>query len=257
MLRINSVVTSGFGKETGLISFLYSYFLNFYGLDFYPIIVVNHIGLDLEEKIFYGEEITHINIRFDIGADIRPKSHREKNEIFIQIIHQALLRLAREDPRMDAAKLEAIRELILTKDFEFDIEYITTPNEADKFLVGKIILRPHMEQFDFVAQILYQEKIKWQALIYEGGPSSYYFDDILSYGKWNGVKEFIFGGNRSEIQFHFDVNEGKIILINNNENKAIAPIFNLFRVNAGSHEMQDYLNSLPPAMAGIIAFKPN
>ncbi len=240
-----------------MISFLYSYFLIKYDMDFYPLIIVNHIGFDLKERIFYSKEKTHINIRLDIGEDIRPKSHREKNEIFLEIIHQALMRLAREDPRMISSKLEEIRDLILKNDFTFDVDYITTPNDEDKYLVGKIILRPRMEQFDFIAQIVYQDKIKWQALVYEGGPSSYYFNDILSYGKWNGVKEFIFGGNRSEIEFHFDANNGKITLINNNENKAVAPIFSLFRLNAGSRELQDYIDSLPPAIGGIISFKPN
>ena len=109
------------------------------------------------------------------------------------------MRLAREDPRM-ISKLEEIRDLILKNDFTFDVDYITTPNDEDKYLVGKIILRSRMNIY-FIAQIVYQDKIKWQALVYEGGPSSYYFNDILSYGKWNGVKEFIFGGNRSGFNF--------------------------------------------------------
>ncbi len=56
MLRLNSVINSGFGKETGFISFLYSYLLNIYGLDFCSLIIVNHIGLDLDERIFYDKE---------------------------------------------------------------------------------------------------------------------------------------------------------------------------------------------------------
>ena len=106
MLRLHSVVSSGFGKETGLISFLYSHLLNIYGLSLYDLIIVNHIGLDLEEKIFYDKGKIHINIRCPLEDTFLHKSASEKNLIFLDIIHSALLRLSNEDARIVAGKVE-------------------------------------------------------------------------------------------------------------------------------------------------------
>jgi len=257
MLRLHSVISSGFGKETGLICFLYSYLLDVYKLDFYESIIVNHIGLELEEKIFYDKRRVHINIRYPIDDTFFYKNAHEKNVVFLDIIHNGLLKLAGEDTRMEPIKLEKIRHEILSKDFLFEVEYMVVPNEADKDLVAKILLHPHAEKFDFFARIVYGGQIKWEALIYEGGPSSYYFDDLFYNGKWKGDREFVVVGRRSEIEFHFNADDGKITLINTSEDKSKAPIFSLFRINAGSQELRDYINSLPPAVAAIITYQPN
>jgi hypothetical protein len=257
MLRLHSVISSGFGKETGLISFLYSHLLNISRLDFCDLIIVNHIGLELEEKIFYDKGKIHINIRYPVDDAFLYKSAREKNVVFLDIIHNALLRLAIEDARMEPIKLEKIRQEILDKDFLFEVEYMVVPSETDKNLVAQILLHPHTDKFDFFARIVYKEQIKWEALIYEGGPSSYYFDDLFYNGKWKGDREFVVGGRRSEIEFHFNADDGRITLINTSEDKSKAPVFSLFRINAGSQELQDYINSLPPAVAAIITCQPN
>src|SRR5882757_6824071 len=117
MLRLNSVINSGFGKETGMISFLYSYLLNIYGLGFYNLIIVNHIGLDLEEKIFYDKGKIHINIRSPLEHTFLNKSAYEKNLTFLDLIHRSLLRLSNEDARIVPEKLEEIRKEILNKKF--------------------------------------------------------------------------------------------------------------------------------------------
>ena len=257
MLRLHSVISSGFGKETGLISFLYSYLLNKYGLDFYDLIIVNHVGIELEEKVFYDKGRVHINIRHPIDAAFLSKSMDEKNVIFLDIVHAALLRLASEDDRIASSRLNEIKEEILSKNFLFDIEYMVVPSDTDDSLVAKILLRPHADRFDFFARIDYKNQVKWEALIYEGGPSSYYFDDLFYNGEWKGKTEFVVAGKRSEIVFHFNADDGRITLINTSENKSKAPVFSLFRVNAGSQELQDYINSLPPAVAGMITYQPN
>src|SRR6187402_58414 len=233
MLRLHSVISSGFGKETGLISFLYSYLLMRDSLDFYNLIIVNHIGLDLEEKIFYDKGKAHINIRYQIDEAFLLGSAYQKNVLFLDIIHTALLRLSMEDDRLDSDKLKAIKEEILSKGFLFEIEYIVVPNNTHKELIAKLLLRVHADKFDFYIRIIYKDQIKWETLIYEGAPSSYYFDDLFYNAKWVGNNEFVISGKRSEIEFHFNTEDGRIVLINKFRDKSKAPIFSMFRFNAG------------------------
>ncbi len=177
--------------------------------------------------------------------------------IFLDIIHNALLRLSVEDARMDSCTLREIRKSILNKGFIFEIEYMAIPNNFNQELVARLLLYPHADKFDFLLRITDKDQVKWEALIYEGGPSSYYFDDLFYKGKWEGEREFVISGKRSEIEFHVNVIERKITLINTSESKYKAPIFSLFRANAGSQELQDYIRSLPPAVAAIITYQTN
>ena len=257
MLKLHSVISSGFGKNTEFISFIYSYLLKKYNLNFYNRIVVNHIGDDLQEKIFHNNKSVHINIRFLMGSDFSLKDETGKNKIFLKIIHEGLVRLAKEDGKMSIEVLKLIKGEILSKKFIYSIEHMSIINKKDHELVAKIIIRPSMTKFCFYILIMNRDQIKCETLIYQGGASDYYLDDLFGIGKWKGLNEFIIKGRRSEIEFHVYVDSCKIRLVNTSIDKNKAPIFNLFRADASSQELQDYISSLPPGVGASITYNPN
>ena len=259
LLRLGSVVENGLaGVNPGWLSLIYTYLLQGFNLDIYRYIGINQIGTELDEFVMIEKKKdVHINIRYPDNPGTVSINRLEKNTLCLDIIHMALLRLAEYDKRIDIKKLDAIRNMIIEKDFSFDLIYKSCINEKNKDLIAKVIIHPTEDSFDYYVQVNEREKIKCKALIYKGKLTDFYIDDLFYYGKWKGLNEFIIKGKRSEMEYHIDVDNCNIELINISDNKDKAPIFNLFKANPGPTAVQDYIKSLPPAVAAIITFEPN
>ncbi|OQP48011.1 hypothetical protein A4H97_29680 [Niastella yeongjuensis] len=88
IFRFVSVSTAegDFGSEQAL-GLIYSILLQEYKCDYYPHILVNHIGEDLEEQIIkIGRDVT-INIRY-LTENFINRSSAEKNEIRLDITNE-------------------------------------------------------------------------------------------------------------------------------------------------------------------------
>ena len=259
LLNINSVLDNGIGgSQTGRFSLIYTYLLQQFDLDFYRHILINQIGFDLNEFVLIQQKKdVYINIRYPNHPDLIAKHLKDGDSIRLDMIHTALLRLAKEDERMDVTKLEAIRELIIAKEFSFDLVYKSISNKKSNEFVAKIIIHPEEASFSFYVLIEQSGIEKCKLLIYQGKPTDFYIDDLFFYSKWKGVNEFIIKGKRSEIEYHIYVDNCNVELVNISENKNSAPIFNLFKASPPPGALQDYIASLPPAIAAALNYNEN
>lgn len=259
LLNINSVLDNGIGgRQTGRFSLIYTYLLQQFGLDFYRHILINQIGVDLKEFVLiHQKKDVYINICYPNHPDLIAKHLKDENSIRLDIIHTALLQLAKEDERMDVTKLEAIRELIIAKEFSFDLVYKSILNKKNNEFVARIIIHPEEASFSFYVLLEQAGKERCKLLIYQGNPNDVYIDDLFYYGKWKGANEFIIKGKRSEIEFHIYVDKCEVELVNISANKNAAPIFNLFKATPPPGALQDFIQSLPPAIAAVLNYEAN
>src|SRR5437667_12875436 len=103
-LRLNSVVPHGVGSgsESLALDLIYEFLLREFAQAIYRYISINQIGSELNEFVMKepGNKI-HVNIRYPAHEDFESKSADEKNEIRLDIVHTALLRVAEYDKKLD------------------------------------------------------------------------------------------------------------------------------------------------------------
>lgn len=256
-IRLGSVVEHGVGgPEAEALGLIYEFLLKDYKQNFYTRIGVNQIGNDLNEFVIKepGNKI-HCNIRYPVFEDFETKSIEEKNRIRLDVIHKALLRIADYDGKLDKGKLEAIKNEILEKNFSFEFEYKTYPNNKNKNLLGKVLVNPQIDKFDYYVLIEENKKEKCKLKIYSAVTTIFYFPYFFRYGKWKNDIEFILTGTRREVEIHILIDKCTVGYKNltryNNP-----PTFQMFREDISKEEKekanQDYLHSLPPSNAAVI-----
>lgn len=234
MLRLGSIVEYEFGPNTGAISLIYSHLLKKYDVDIDKDILVNHIGTELQEQIVRHGNQLGINIRWTLPGDFRKLDSFNKNLVFMEIINEALLRLASERPQID-------------------IIYKSFVNKLREGQIAHVLIHPELEKFNYYLSIEEDKIEKCRVMIYSGKTTAFYIPDLFSYGKWKGVEEFIVTGKRSEIEIHICLEGCKVTFINMSGDSAKAPLFELFKSETDEKKsLQDYLYSLNPALSAII-----
>ena len=169
LLHLVSVIENGVaGPGTGAIDLIYSSLLQKYGLDYYNHIHINQIGNELNEFLMKEGKKIHINIRYPVYKDFELKNPLEKNIIRLEIIHEALLRLAEKDKRFDSIILDSIKKEILENEFSFDIVYKAHINNKNENIVAKVIVHPEEDRFNFYVLIEDSGKEICKPLIYSG-----------------------------------------------------------------------------------------
>lgn len=257
IFRLNSIVPHGVGSgpESGAIDLIYTILLQEFGQDIYSYISVNQIGDDLEEFVMKKGKDVHVNIRYPAYDDFESRSVTEKNRIRLEVVHTALLRIAEQDKKLDAAKLESIKNKIMDNDFSFDFVCKSYSNKKNDSLVAKMIIHPAMTKFDYYVLIEEKGNSKCKAKIYSGGTSVFYFPDLFSQGKWISDNEFIVTGKRKEVEIRILIDECKVEF-KNMTRYAKPPYFEMMRADISAEEkekaVQDWQHSLPPAAAVII-----
>jgi hypothetical protein len=259
MLRLGSVVEYGFGPNTGAISLIYSHLLEKYNVGLHENVLVNHIGNDLQELIIkQSKQQIGINIRYQLPNNFNDLEDNKKNIFFTEIIHEALVRLAKDKSQIDITKLAAIRQEVLDKKFSFDILYKTYLNKKHEALLAKVIIHPELSRFNFLISLEDSGVEKCRLLIYTGKTTDFYIADLFFYGKWKNTNEFILSGKRSEIAIHIISDECKIFFVNTSADNTKAPLFELFKSDADKEKtLKEYIASLNPAIAAIITQSPN
>jgi len=130
MLRLGSIVEYEFGPNTGAISLIYSHLLKKYDVDIDKDILVNHIGTELQEQIVRHGNQLGINIRWTLPGDFRKLDSFNKNLVFMEIINEALLRLASERPQIDI-----IYKSFVNKLREGQIAHVLIHPELEKLII--------------------------------------------------------------------------------------------------------------------------
>lgn len=258
-LRLNSVVPHGIGSssESIFIDILYSYLLMEYGQNKYSYIGINQIGSDLEEFVIRepGNKI-HCNIRYTVYNDFELKSNFDQNNIRLDAVHTALVRIAEYDKLLEIDKLEAIKKRISDASFSFDFVCKAWIHKKDITLVANVIVHPDTARFDYYIVIEEGGKQKCKGLIYSGKPVSIYtFADFWGIGKWSGTNEFILTGKRKEVETRITI-EGCKVKITNLTNYDNPPFYTLMKSGISKEEEEkarkDWEHSLPPAIAAMI-----
>lgn len=98
LLRLVSIVENGvLDRDSEFLDFVYTLLLQEYQLDYYSHIHVNQTDHIQNEVIIKEGKSIHINIYYPTPTDFRKRSLREKNTIRLDIIHEALLRIAAKE----------------------------------------------------------------------------------------------------------------------------------------------------------------
>jgi hypothetical protein len=263
LIRLGSVVPHGVGgPEAGCIDLIYSFLLQEYHQNIYSHIGINQIGDDLDEFVMkMPGNCIHINIRYPVHENFESKSVTEKNRIRLDVVHESLLRIAKEDNKLDIDKLEIIRDKILKQDFSFDLVYKVFLNKKNESLLAKIIITPLEDRFKYFVIVEENEIVKCKHLIYIGMPSDYYIDGLFSTGKWKGVNEFIVSGKKKEMEIHINVDKCSVEYLNVSGYNGKAPFFELMKKQSSKDEndkaYKNWIHSLPPAIAAIVAQEAN
>lgn len=256
ILRLTSVASHGVGGVGApALDLIYSFLLQEFHCDFYSHILVNQIGDDLEEVIIRNGKARIINIRYS-SENFESKNATEKYKIRLDIIHNALIRIAVKERKLDVNALEQIRDRILKQDFVFDFEYKQYENKKNQ-LVGKLLIRPFQDKFCYYFSTEKNGELISNILIYEGKCSEHYIGDIFYSGKWISSKEFVIKDKNKEVEMHIFIEDKKIELLNLTKYKKL-PYFEMMKASGSAEEAyKDWLNSLPPGAAGAINYEPN
>src|SRR5688572_2065209 len=154
ILRLESVVPHGVGGAgAGCIDLIYSFLLQEYKMDAYSHIQIIQIGKDLNEIIIKEGKNIHINIDYPAREDFDQLSSLERNKIRLNIVHDALIRIAEYDGKLDIFTLGVIKQKILDQKFSFDFIYKTHVQKSDINLVGRTIIHPTESCFKFYCSI--------------------------------------------------------------------------------------------------------
>lgn len=256
-IRLNSVGPNGVGSgpESAAIDLIYYFLLPEFGQNIYSYISINQIGDDLNEIILKKGKDLHINLRYPTYEDFESKTTDEKNRIRLEVLHEGLLRIAAKYKELDVAKLEAIKNKIIDKNFSFEFVCKQFQNTRKKKLAAKIIVRPKPDRFDYFVSIEDGGKEICNLLIYSGLPSIHYFPDLFRYGKWMDQTKFIITGKAKSAEIHISVNDCKVEYVNLTPYEK-APYFEMMKADLTEEERlrvgEDYNHSLPPHIAAAI-----
>jgi hypothetical protein len=256
-VRLGSVVPHGVdGTEAAAISLIYEFLLKEYKQNFYRRIGINQIGEGLDEIILRqpGNKI-HVNIRYIPIDDFEKKDKNEKNRIRLEIIHQALLKIAAFDKKLEIATLEKIRRIIIKNNFSFEFICKTYRSKENSNTVAHVSVVPEMNVFYFYASILKSNKEICKTLIFSGNPTVYYFKYFFKSGKWMNTNEFVISGTLNEVNTVIQYHQCIVVIVNLTKYQ-LPPFYTLMNFNSTNEEKQkaynDWQHSLPPEMASVI-----
>lgn len=257
LIRIESSMPNGIGgMDAGCLELIYDYLLQKYNQDMYRFILIHQFEKDLNELIMKGPEKArlHINIHVPPPKDFNSRSFQQRNIFRLEVVHEALKRIAIHDKKLDILKLEMIREEVLAKNFIFQIDYIRFRNPRNEQLLGKVVICPEDKRYIFYAVVERDGVEICKVQLFAGLPGKLYFDKFFRSGKWKNENEIVIKGNSKEMEFRVLINECKAEIINNTAYPK-PPLFEMMRADITKEEKdkanKDWIHSLPPWLGGI------
>ena len=259
--RLGSIVANGVGgPETGAISFIYAMLLHEHKQDFYSILI-NQIDSDLNEFISKGPgKKIHINIQYPIVDNFNNKNIEEKNKIRLDVIHESMLRIAKQFKDYDVSKLEEIRNTILESKFSFEFAIKRFQHSRNKVLCAKIIVKPMMYSFEYYAVKEQNGSVISRIPFYSGSPTLFYLPKFFQKAKWKGESEIILTGTDNIVETHINFDEKKAQHINLTPYSK-PPYFELMKANISKADKEkyskDWEHSLPPHIVAVLKYEAN
>lgn len=257
-LRLISIDPYGIGNEgNGMLDILYSYLLRENGLSFYNYIKINqiHQSQGIKEFVDFDKGKVHVNIIYNTPSNFDFLDDFSKNKIRLELIHEGLLRLSKEDERFQKGKLEKIREEILLKKFYFIIEGVISVNPFDKNIISKILITPQPKYFIFSLEVKNENNFLYKVNLYISKPLVYYLDSFFSIMKWTKKDELYVSGKSKQMNILLNLSNCDIQFKNLTQyNKP--PLWEIGKAEASDTEKKvaykNWLDSLPPEYAAVI-----
>jgi len=197
----------------------------------------------------------HVNVRYITPDNFQKKDKNEKNTIRLEIIHQALLKIATFDNKLEKVVLEKIRQIIIKKNFSFQFTCKTYRGKQNSNNLALVSIVPEMNVFYFYATILKSNKEVCKTLIFSGNPTIYYFKYFFKFGKWMNTNEFVISGSLNEVNTVIRYDQC-IVTIVNLTTYPLPPFYTLMSFNSTNEEKRkaydDWHHSIPPEMASVI-----
>lgn len=254
--KLDSIVADGVGgPESGAISMIYAIALHETGQDHYSIIV-NQIGDTVDELILKspGKKL-HINIRYQPVIDFKNKPAQEKNIFRLEVIHQAMLRIQVEYNEYDRSKLEAIKQSILEKNFNFEYFIKKFSHPKNKKLVAYISVNPKMHSFDY-SLVTTLDGIQTSKIpFYKGLTNTYYLPMFFQKAKWRGEDRIVLTGKGNIVETHV-VLADKVVSYVNLTKYEKPPLFELMKAGISKQVKEkhslNWRDSLDPKVAEIL-----
>lgn len=187
------------------INYIYSYYLQKFKLSHYPFIVINHIGEDFNEGVFPRTRYTNlgINIRYPVSENIDSLSESEKNNIRLNLMHEALLKLSAYDKRFSVEKLEEIKTAVIQSDFIVDIPYRIYVNKHNANITGTVIVNPKESEYLFYFVITDNGIETTRAFLESMSIQEFYGGRTHFHGAWQKDGSFFLVNSTSGEEFHF------------------------------------------------------
>ncbi len=257
-LRLISIDPNGIGNEgNGMLDILYSYLLYENGLSFYKYIKINqiHQSQDIKEFVDFDKGKVHVNIIHNTPSNFDYLDDISKNKIRLEVIHAGLLRISKEDERLQKDKLEKIREEILLKKNYFIIDGIVSVNPFDKNITCKILITPQAKYFIFSLDVKNKDSYLCKVDLYRSKPLVYYLDSFFSIIKWINKDELYVGGKAKQMSILLNLSNCDIQFKNLTQyNKP--PLWEMGKTETNNTEKrvayENWLDSLPPEYAAVI-----
>ena len=262
ILRLNSNVTNGIGSspECAALDMIYTFLLTEHNLNVYNYINIIQIGSEQDELIRKEGNNVHICIRFPTVEGFDDKPIEERNIMRLELIHAALLRLDAWENKLDQSKLQSIKDLILHNNFCFELTYKTFPSVINPGLIGKVLINPQIDRFNFYVQVEDTNRIICKKLVYSSIPIDTFLDYFFSRGKWRGMTKLTISGKIKELEIQVDVDTCEITVVNLSR-YSNPPTFQVFKYGLtkeeGDKAYADWLHSLDPSVAGVISRSQN
>jgi hypothetical protein len=259
--RLGSIVPHGVGgPEAGAIEYIYAVLLHQMGQDHYSV-SVNQVGSDLNEFISKGPgKRVHINTQFPVVDNFNHTDEKEKNLIRLEVIHDSMLRIAEVHHEYDVSKLKEIKQIIIERDFSFEIPVKHFRHPKNKDLIAKIIVKPKMFSFEYFAIIEIKGAEVSRVPFYNGITTFFYLTKFFQKAKWKGENKIILTGQDNIVETHIYFDEGKVEYINLTQYLK-PPYFELMKAEKSEADKEkyskDWKHSLQPHIAAILNYEAN
>lgn len=258
IFRLISIDPDGIGNQgNGLLDILYSYLLWKNGLDYYKFIRINQIGREQQIKEFVEikKGKVHVNLIHPTDKKFDLLDNFSKNRIRLDVIHAGLLKLAEVDSRFSSNVLEKIREDILKNNFNVSLDGEWKVNQFDRTVQFRFSVIPYTDFFDYYITVQRDGIEICKQFLYRGKPNpsiAFYF---FSRPKWKNKNELLIEGEEKQMRIRLDISSCTLEFQNLTQ-YTNPPLWEMMKVGIGEQESksayEDWLHSLPPAVAAIV-----
>ncbi|MET3876967.1 hypothetical protein [Chitinophaga sp. OAE865] len=257
MLRLVSKADQAINLRAEGISLIYAGMLIKHGLTYYKHIQIVHTSEEDQDLVIGERKDFYVRISYNIGVDFAQKEDNTIQVIMINIIHDALLKLAEQEGHLDIGLLNLIKAEIIERPLEFTVKYKTFAHPKDSSFLINIIIHPLLRYFNIYLELERNGMIAANLLIYKGVNVPTYFSDFFSKGKWL-KKEFVLSGNATDMEIHLSLEDYSLKYVNTSGIEGKAPKFELMKADADRKTtLDEYLHMLNPAIVAILTGSEN